>query len=175
MNIIFYIAALAAIFSTLMMVIRKNAVHSLLWLIVSLFSVSVVMFVIGAPFIAALEVIIYAGAIMVLFIFVIMMLNLGGRQQAKKLLWWKTWLAPSIVALILLAEMIYLLSVQPAQAMGREMILPKEVGSLLFSKYILVVELAAFLLMAGIIGAYHLGQKERRSYHRYLQNENENS
>jgi NADH-quinone oxidoreductase subunit J len=175
MNLIFYIAALAAIVSTLMMVIRKNAVHSLLWLIVSLFSVSVVMFVIGAPFIAALEVIIYAGAIMVLFIFVIMMLNIAKQQQAKKLLWWKTWLAPSVVALILLSEMIYLLSAQPGQAMGREMVLPKEVGNLLFSKYILVVELAAFLLMAGIIGAYHLGQKEHKSYHRYLQNENESS
>ena len=174
MNLIFYIAALAAIFSTLMMVMNRNAVHSLLWLIVSLFSVSVVMFVIGAPFIAALEVIIYAGAIMVLFIFVIMMLNIAKQQQAKKLLWWKTWLAPSVVAVILLAEMIYLLSAQPGQAMGQEMVLPKEVGSLLFSKYILVVELAAFLLMAGIIGAYHLGQKEKREYHRYLKNENEN-
>ena len=119
MNIVFYIAALAAIFSTLMMVIRKNAVHSLLWLIVSLFSVSVVMFVIGAPFMAALEVIIYAGAIMVLFIFVIMMLNLGEQSKySKNLVWWKTWLAPSIVSLVLLAEMIYMLSAQPAHAYG---------------------------------------------------------
>ncbi len=175
MNLIFYIAALASIISTLMMVIRKNAVHSLLWLIVSLFSVSVVMFVIGAPFIAALEVIIYAGAIMVLFIFVIMMLNIGNQQQTKKLLWWKTWLVPSIVSLVLLAEMIYMISAQPDQAMGSEMVFPKDVGSLLFSKYILVAELAAFQLMAGIIGAYHLGQKEQKSYHRYLKNENESS
>jgi NADH-quinone oxidoreductase subunit J len=173
MDLIFYIAALAAIFSTLMMVISKNAVHSLLWLILSLFSVSVVMFVIGAPFIAALEVIIYAGAIMVLFIFVIMMLNIGSQQQNKKLPWWKTWLAPSVIALILLAEMIYMISVQPVHAMGQEIVQPKDVGSLLYSKYILVVELAAFLLMAGIVGAYHIGQKEKMVYHRYLKNENE--
>lgn len=174
MNILFYIAAGAAIISTLMMVIRKNALHSLLWLIVSLFSVSVVMFVIGAPFVAALEVIIYAGAIMVLFVFVIMMLNLGDKlQQKKNLLWWKTWIVPSVVALILLTEVIYMLAFQESQAMGQEIILPKDVGRLLFSKYILVVELAAFLLMAGIIGAYHLGQKDKILYHRYLKDKNE--
>ncbi len=129
MNIVFYIAALAAIFSTLMMVVRKNAVHSLLWLIVSLFSVSVVMFVIGAPFMAALEVIIYAGAIMVLFIFVIMMLNLGEQSKySKNLVWWKIWLAPSIVSLVLLAEMIYMLSAQPAHDHGPGIYSPERCG-----------------------------------------------
>lgn len=174
MNILFYIAASAAIVSTLMMVISKNAVHSLLFLIVSLFSASVVMFIIGAPFVAALEVIIYAGAIMVLFVFVIMMLNLSNEEKRKKrLMKPKIWIGPSAISVILLAEMVYVLTAQPGHAMGQEVVLPVAVGELMFTKYIVVVELAAFLLIAGIIGAYHLGQKEKTVYHRYLKNKNQ--
>ena len=174
MNILFYIAAVAAIISTLLMITSKNAVHSLLYLIVSLFSASVVMFVTGAPFVAALEIIIYAGAIMVLFIFVIMILNLNSQtKREKKLSQLKIWIIPSIIALILLAEMVYMIAAQPGHAMGQEIVPPVDVGKLLFTKYILVVELAAFLLMAGIVGAYHLGQKEMMIHHRYLKNENQ--
>lgn len=174
MNILFYIAAVAAIISTLLMITSKNAVHSLLYLIVSLFSASVVMFVIGAPFVAALEIIIYAGAIMVLFIFVIMILNLNSQtKREKKLSQLKIWIVPSIIALVLLAEMIYMIAAQPGHVMGQRIVPPVDVGKLLFTKYILVVELAAFLLMAGIVGAYHLGQKEMMIHHRYLKNENQ--
>ena len=79
MNTMLYISGFVAIISTLMVITRKNAVHALLYLIVSLLSVALVFFVLGAPFVAALEVIIYAGAIMVLFVFVIMMLNVRHR------------------------------------------------------------------------------------------------
>ena len=77
MDIIFYIAAVIAFIATVGVVTRKNAIHALLYLVVSLLAVSVIFFVLGAPFVAALEVIVYAGAIMVLFVFAIMMLNLG--------------------------------------------------------------------------------------------------
>ena len=77
MEIAFYIAALIAVFSTVMTITNLNPVHALLYLIVSLLSVAVIFFTLGAPFAALLEVIVYAGAIMVLFVFVVMMLNLG--------------------------------------------------------------------------------------------------
>ena len=77
MNALFYISALVAVISTIMVVTRANPVHALLYLILSLFSVALIFFALGAPFVAALEVIIYAGAIMVLFVFVIMMINPG--------------------------------------------------------------------------------------------------
>ena len=173
MNILFYIAAAAAIICTIMMVIGKNIVHSLLFLIVSFFSVSVVMFIIGAPFVAALEVIIYAGAIMVLFVFVIMMLNLSSEENREKnLMKPKVWIAPSLISFILLSEMVYMLNAQITQKIGQKIVLPVSVGELMFTKYILVAELAAFLLMSGIIGAYHLGQREKMIHHRYLKNEN---
>ena len=74
--ITFYIAAAIAILSTIMVITRYNMIHALLYLVVSFLAVAIVFYVLGAPFIAALEVIVYAGAIVVLIIFVIMMLNL---------------------------------------------------------------------------------------------------
>src|SRR6185437_12702985 len=82
MAVIFYIAAAVAIAATILTITRVNPVHALLYLIVSLLAVAVVFFVMGAPFIAALEVIIYAGAVMVLFVFVVMMFNLGSSTLA---------------------------------------------------------------------------------------------
>jgi len=174
MNILFYIASVFAIIATVLVVICKNAIHALLYLIVSLLSVSVIFFILGAPFVAALELIIYAGSIMILFVFVIMMLNLGGENVKKEseLLNAKIWIGPSIISFILLAEVIYTLAHSANLPVSMKEVPPAEVGKLLFTKYILLVELAAFLLISGIIGAYHLGQKEKISYHRFLQKEN---
>ena len=173
MNSLFYIAAIVAIIATIRMVTGTNAVHSLLYLIVSLLAVSVIFFLLGAPFIAALEVIIYAGAIMVLFVFVIMMLNTGrsGVRKEHELLKPSTWIGPGITSAILFGEVLYLFIRPASHPMTSPDIQPAAVGAMLFSKYILIVELAAFLLAAGVIGAYHLGQKEKLSHHRYLKNE----
>ena len=85
MTFLFYLAAAIAVLSTVMVITRLNAVHALLYFIVSLFAVALIFFLLGAPFVAALEVIIYAGAIMVLFVFVVMLLNLGrGRSRVGR-------------------------------------------------------------------------------------------
>ena len=83
MNVLFYIAACIAVISTLMVIIQLNPVHALLYLVVSLLSIALIFLLLGAHFAAALEVIVYAGAIMVLFVFVVMMLNLGPRSQGR--------------------------------------------------------------------------------------------
>jgi NADH-quinone oxidoreductase subunit J len=170
MNILFYIAAAVAIIATLKVVIGKNAVHSLLYLIVSLLAVSLIFFLLGAPFVAALEVIIYAGAVMVLFVFVIMMMNAraGGIPKEYEILKPRYWIGPSIISMILFLEMIYMLTQQPAHTMITQDVFPQAVGKLLLTKYILVVQQAAFLLTAGIVGAYHIGEKKKKVYHRYL-------
>jgi len=82
-----------------------------------------------------------------------------------------TWIGPGAISAMLLLEMVYMLSHRTTHTMKGADISPAMVGALLFTKYILVVELAAFLLAAGIIGAYHLGQKEKLFHHRYLKNE----
>jgi len=112
MMIVFYVASAVAILSTALMITRLHAVHALLYLIVSLLAVSVVFYTLGAPFIAALEVIVYAGAIMVLFVFVVMLLNLGEQaaQAERALLKPSMWAGPSILAVILVGEFLYLLA-----------------------------------------------------------------
>ena len=158
---VFYVAAGVAVLATLLMLTRLNAVHALLYLIVSLLAVAVVFYVLGAPFIAALEVIIYAGAIMVLFVFVVMMLNLGRQAVQMEQAWLRPrmWIGPVALALVLLVEVFYLLARAPGPPVGARVVSPKEVGIALFGPYLIGVELASLLLMAGLVGAYHLGSR----------------
>ncbi|HSD64751.1 MAG TPA: NADH-quinone oxidoreductase subunit J, partial [Ignavibacteriaceae bacterium] len=103
MDVLFYISAAIAIGSSIMVITRHNAVHALLYLVTSLLSAAFIFYLLGASFIAALEVIIYAGAIMVLFIFVVMMLNLGEESEKQESNWLmpKIWIGPSLLVLIL--------------------------------------------------------------------------
>jgi NADH-quinone oxidoreductase subunit J len=163
MNLLFYLSAFVAVLATALVITRTNAVHALLYLIVSLLSVALIFFALGAPFAAALEIIIYAGAIMVLFIFVIMMLNLGNstaRQEAQ-LLRPGIWRGPSLLCTILAFEFAYFFMHDGAQVLSGAPIPPKQVGIALFGPYALGVELASMLLLAGLVGAYHLGRQER--------------
>ncbi|HET9178294.1 MAG TPA: NADH-quinone oxidoreductase subunit J [Terriglobia bacterium] len=161
MEIVFYIAAIVAIASTLMAISRLNPVHALLYLILSLLSIAIIFYVLGAPFVAALEVIIYAGAIMVLFVFVVMMLNLGQRTADMERQWQRgsMWIGPSILALVLIAEVAYLVASPGTAAYGAAAIEPKQVGIVLFGPYLIGVELASMLLLAALVGAFHLGRR----------------
>ncbi|HEY3377932.1 MAG TPA: NADH-quinone oxidoreductase subunit J [Armatimonadota bacterium] len=165
MTIVLYLSMALAIFATVMVITRQNAVHALLYLIASLLAVAVVFFLLGAHFVAALEVIIYAGAIMVLFVFVIMMLNLGhpATQQEKHWHQPRMWLGPGLIGLILLGEFLYVVSQPGAGLTGLTPITPQAVGMALYGPYVLGVELASFLLLAGLIGAFHLGRGEDAS------------
>ncbi len=160
MEVLFYIAAAVAFIATLQALSRSNAAHALIYLIVSLLAVAVIFFLMGAPFAAALEVVIYAGAIMVLFVFVIMMLNLGESGDARERQWLepRIWIVPAILASILLAELIVVEIEAEGFTSGRA-VSPKEVGLALFGPYVLAVEIASLLLLAGLVGAYHLGRR----------------
>jgi NADH-quinone oxidoreductase subunit J len=159
----FYITSAVAVIATVMAITRLHAVHALLYFIVSLLSVALVFFMIGAPFAAALEVIVYAGAIMVLFVFIVMMLNLGPQamKQEKEWLTPGIWSGPAILAGILIAELTYLLTRRPGHLTGAGTIDPKQVGIALFGPYLAGVELASILLLAGLIGAYHIGRRDK--------------
>jgi NADH-quinone oxidoreductase subunit J len=171
MNLIFYLASTIAILSTILAISRTNAIHALLYLIISLLSISVIFYIIGAPFIAALEVIVYAGAIMVLFIFVVMMLNIGLEEELEhKWLKPSMWIFPSVLAVLLMVIFIYALTALNFEKSAGLITTPKQVGISLFTTYILGVEISAILLMAGIIGAYHLGKQKRKVVHRFLEN-----
>jgi len=160
----FYIPAAVALFSTFMVVINTNPVHALLYLVLSLLSIAVIFFTLGAPFAAVLEVIVYAGAILVLFVFVVMMLNLGRKtsEQERKWLSPGAWIGPALLASVLLWQMVQLLWSQggfitPA---GLQVVSAKTVGIALYGPYLLAVELASMMLLAGLVAAYHLGKDE---------------
>ena len=164
MNVVaFYIAAAIAVLATLLVITRKNAVHALLYLAVSLIAVAVVFYDLGAPFIAGLEVIVYAGSIIVLFVFVVMMLNLGKQAvlSEEKLLRPRMWIGPTILAAALLGELVYLLVRGHTVLDAAHMISPRQVGMALYGPYLIGVELSSLLLMAALVGAYHLGWRKQ--------------
>ncbi|MCB1676719.1 MAG: NADH-quinone oxidoreductase subunit J [Halioglobus sp.] len=156
---LFYGAALIALIATAAALTRANAAHALIYLIVSLLAVAVLFFLLGAPFAAALEIVIYAGAIMVLFVFVIMMLNVGesGRAQEREWLSARNWIVPGILAAALLLELLLALRHSPVATSAVE-VDPRRVGLALFGPYVLAVEIASLLLLAALVGAYHLGR-----------------
>ena len=165
MEFAFYLAAGVAVASTVMVITGTNPVHALLYLIVSLLAVACTFFALGAPFAGALEIIVYAGAIMVLFVFVVMMLNLGpaASEQEKKWLTPGIWTGPAILSALLLAQLLYALFATPSgAAIGLETVDAKAVGISLFGPYLLVVELASMLLLAALVAAYHLGRHEAK-------------
>ena len=160
MNLLFYLAAAIAVISTLLVITRVNAVHALLYMIVSLLAVALIFFLMGAPFIAAMEVIIYAGAIMVLFVFVIMMLNLGPQSVEQERQWFDLHAWPGVVfmAAFLLIELIYVLWTGSTRLVMATQLSPQQVSIALFGPYLLGIELASLLLLSGLVGAFHLAR-----------------
>jgi NADH-quinone oxidoreductase subunit J len=171
METTFYLASAVAVFATIMVITRYNMVHALLYLIVSFLAIAIVLFVLGAPFIAALEIIIYAGAIVVLIIFVIMMISLREEtvQQEREWLTKEVYIGPSILSVILLVEIIYILTSGEAITVNQPAIDSKKVGMSLYGPYVIGVELCGILLMSGIVGAYHLGRQKKKIVHRFLE------
>ncbi len=159
-HLLFYMAATISLVSTILALTRYNAAHALIYLIISLLASAIVFYLVGAPFAAVLEIVIYAGAIMVLFVFVVMMLNLGARGDSIEHEWLKPgmWLFPAFLCLILFLEIIYVLS-GTVHILEGHVVTPKEVGIKLYGPYVLAVEIASMLLLAGLVGAYHLGRR----------------
>lgn len=161
----FYSSAAVAILATLRVVTTGNPVHGLLYLIVSLLAVAMIFFALGAPFAGALEVIVYAGAILVLFVFVVMMLNLGPELTRQERQWLRPaqWVGPGVLSAALLAVLLwFLFGAGTGALVGQGTVGPKQVGIALFGPYLLVVELASLLLLAALVAAYHLGRREDR-------------
>jgi NADH-quinone oxidoreductase subunit J len=161
MLLVFYASGAVAVIATLLTITRRNAIHALLYLIVSLLAIAIDFYVMGAPFVAALELIIYAGAIMVLFVFVVMMLNIGESAIKTEVEWLRprSWIGPGVLAAVLLIEIASLLPLRGGVQTTAGVVTAKQVGVALFGPYVIGVELASLLLTAGLVGAYHLGRR----------------
>jgi len=160
---LFYLAALIAIIASLKVVTGKNTVHALLYLVVSLLAVAVCFYLMGAPFAAGLEVIVYAGAILVLFVFAVMMFGLGLDEtrhapQSKGL---SLWIGPMLLGALLLIELVFVIDNSELNLqLSNNVVDAKQVGILLYGPYLLAVEIASFLLLAGLVAGYHYAKPE---------------
>jgi len=161
MDTFLYMAGGLAVLSTVLVIASTSAVPALLYFIVSLLSNALIFYLFGAPFAAVLEVIIYAGAIMVLFIFVMMMLNLGSEAKRQERGWLQPrgWIGPVLLAAVLLGEIFFVLYRQDLPGGVAGVVGAKQVGMALFGPYFIAVELASLLLLAGLVGACHLAGK----------------
>jgi NADH-quinone oxidoreductase subunit J len=165
----FYLFGVIALASALAFVTRKSPVAAALWLVNVMFSLSALYVLLGAHFIGAIQVLVYAGAIMVVFLFVIMLLNLGHPSEIADARgrWWK--LAAGALALILLAETAVVanadISVEhalPRGAMERALEEQGVIGTVaqpLFTDYLLAFELTSVLLLVAIVGAVVIGRR----------------
>jgi len=156
--IIFYLIAAVMILATIMAITRKNIVHSVLYLVVSFLCSALIFYILGAPFLAAFEVIVYAGAIMVLFLFIVMMLKI--KVPAVQKLPFQQYLMALFIcgiyflACILLMHFSAPLLKEPMQAASAS---PAFFGKYLFEHHWMAVELASLLLLIALIGAQQLG------------------
>ena len=163
--ILFFGLALAAIGSALGMLFSKSAIYSALNLVINFVAVAFFYMLLGAPFISLAQVAVYAGAIMVLFLFVIMLLG-AERLPESKVLPWQRPLAV-ILGGILVLEVGYLLlarlgALPPPEAMQESFGTPAQVGLTLFSEYLLPFEVISILLLAAMVGVVALTRRKNR-------------
>lgn len=160
MDVPFWAAAATAVAATLLALTRRHPVHGLLYLLVSLLATAVIFFLLGAPLAGALEIILYAGAILVLFLFVLMMFpgRAEGEDPERRRPPPVVWRGPSALAALLLGELLFVVTRRAPARAGVRPVDPGETGGALFGPYLWAVELASFLLLAALVGAYHLGR-----------------
>lgn len=164
-NSLFYLAAGVAVIASLKVVTGNNTVHALLYLVVSLLAVAVCFYLMGAPFAAGLEVIVYAGAILVLFVFAILMFGLGQDEtiNAPKNSSGINMFGAMLLAFALLVELVVIINnAEIQQSLHVKVISSKTVGIMLYGPYLLAVEIASFLLLAGLLAAYHYAKPDEQ-------------
>ncbi len=159
---IFLTLAVVSVITALLMVFTKNPVHSVIYLILTFFSIAGQYIMLNAQFLAVVHIIVYAGAIMVLFLFVLMLLNLNADTEPQKSRGWK--IGAAIAAGLLLVTLVGALrgSIQvniPAEANG-EVGLVENLGIVLFTDFVVPFEIAGILFLAAMVGAVLVGKRD---------------
>lgn len=159
---LFYFLAVLVIFSALMVVFSKNPVHSVLYLIVTFFGIAGHYFLLNAQFLAAVHVIVYAGAIMVLFLYVIMMLNLNKEVEPHKPVWirFAAVIAGGLLMITLVGSLKGAEVIMKASPENTNIGLVENLGKTLFGPFLLPFEISSVLFLAAMVGAVMLGKKE---------------
>ena len=166
----FWIFGAVAVTGGLLCITRKNPVASALWLVVTLFALAAMYVLLDAQFIAVLQVLVYAGAIMVLFLFVIMLLNLGRRGGQSDIKGWIGRLVATALGVTLLLELLAVRNLGPAAELrlpagGVEALVAQKgaigvVADPLFKAYLVPFEITSLLLLAAVVGAVVLAKRK---------------
>jgi NADH-quinone oxidoreductase subunit J len=162
-QILFWLLSVMALFGALMVVTSKNPVHSVLWLILTFFAISGHYILLNAQFLAIVNIIVYAGAIMVLFLFVIMLMNLGKSIEPQRNRWLR--MAGAVAGGCLLLVLVAALrdsEVKGYSAMVNQgsIGLIKNLGKELFTTYVVPFEISSILFLSAMVGAVVIGKKE---------------
>ncbi|NJC88541.1 MAG: NADH-quinone oxidoreductase subunit J [Desulfuromonas sp.] len=162
-SVVFYLLAAATLTATLLCITRTSPVHAVIYLVHAFFDLALIFYLFGAPLVAAWEMIIYAGAVMVLFLFIIMMLELatGGKPLTVDR---RRWVPVLLLSLVTLACTV-LLIIQDPSAVGSGPayhVSPRDFGTVLFDRYALAVQVVSFQLLFAAVGAYYVGKGEPR-------------
>jgi NADH-quinone oxidoreductase subunit J len=162
-EVLFAFLTVVALFSALMVITSKNPVYSVLWLIVTFFAISGHYILLNAQFLAIVNIIVYAGAIMVLFLFVIMLMNLNKETEPQKNRWLK--MAGAVAGGCLLLVLVAALKdtdIKQQQALVNEgsIGLIKNLGKELFTTYVVPFEISSVLFLSAMVGAVVIGKKE---------------
>jgi len=157
--ILFYILGFIMLAATLLCITRRNPVHAVIYLVAGFFALALMFYLLGAPLVAAWQIIVYAGAIMVLFLFIIMMLGLAP-QETPEGPGWRRWGPLVLLSASLMVCTVLLIMQDPAagKEIGDFYLAPQAVGESLFGRYVLAVEMVSFQLLFATIGAYLLGR-----------------
>jgi NADH-quinone oxidoreductase subunit J len=159
--IIFYILAAIILIATALAVTRRNLIHVIVYLVLSFLATALLFYLLGAPFLAVLEVIIYAGAIMVLFLFIVMMLEIRSPEEPASA-YLLRWLPAAVMGALSLAVAFILLIIKPGHSLPLPLgaASPLEFGRFLFQRYWFSVEIVSYLLFVALVGALYLGRRE---------------
>jgi len=163
-QIIFWFLSALAIGSALMVITRKNPVHSVLYLVVTFFAISGHYILLNAQFLAVVNIIVYAGAIMVLFLFVVMMMNLNtaAEPQKNKLLQFAGVISGGSLFLVLMAALVKTKEVTASMELQTgDYGLIKNLGKVLFTNYVFPFEISSVLFLSAMIGAVVISKKEK--------------
>lgn len=155
---LFYILAVVTVIGTILAITEKHPVHAIAYLVTTFFSLATIFFLLAAPLIAMFEVIIYAGAVMVLFMFVIMMLDLGRSDEAKRP-GVRQWLLPSILGVIILVSIGTLAVSHPGATHAVGVITVRDFAVTLFQNYGVAIEIISLQLLFAVVGALYFGRR----------------
>ena len=161
-TISFILLSIMAIGSGIMMILSKNPVNSILWLIVLFFAISGHYILLNAQFLAIVNIIVYAGAIMVLFLFVVMLMNLNADSEPAKnhRLQFIAIISGGSLLLILLSAIVTIKDSHPVMVAGGNAGLIKTLGKVLFTDYVLPFEISSVLFLSAMVGAVIIGKKD---------------